>query len=261
MKYRSVVALAPTSLPDDYGEVFDGMFRYCNERFRTISWSIDDALNLVNSENANEKSSVEIWNGETREPDQLNAIYALAPNYTYMNYPTGRKPFITELQEVLPQVGKWAERDLDNVWLVALHHSVGWDSMASNAANAIRIANYHINHNKWVSAGYHFLIGPDGEIMQLNYLREKSYHIGTLDAPGDENKIAIGICLGGDFRYREPSQEQILSSAALYSWLQNELVSDLVLLPHKRTPGSSTACPGYNIDPWLRRVSGKEDYV
>lgn len=253
MSYKSVVSLAPT-IPQGIDDHLMGeILRYCNQRFRTLAWSIDDALNLVNGEDASPESLVEIWNAKTRLPHELERILQEAPNITWMNYPGISEPHLLDLVDILPRQGEWSKRDLGTVWMNVIHHTVGWNYSKSNQDNAVIIALSHIGRG-WVSAGYHFLIAPDGEIMKLNRINEISYH-----AAGS-NDVSVGIALGGDFRNVPPSEPQIFSAASLVSWLRF-LPLRQVVFGHKQTPGASTVCPGYEIDDWMKRIDGTWELV
>ena len=85
---------------------------------------------------------------------------------------------------------------MDKVTMVAIHHS------ATRTGSAEAFARYHVETHKWPGIGYHFVVEQDGEIIWCNDLIKKTYHVGN------SNASAIGVCLVGDFRFDNPTDEQ-----------------------------------------------------
>lgn len=101
----------------------------------------------------------------------------------------------------------YARRPLNKVNTLAVHHSL------TKTGSAKAFASYHVNHHGWPGIGYHFVIEKNGTIVWCNDMDVKSYHVGN------SNKTAIGVCLIGDFRYEEPTEEQIDALVRLSDWI------------------------------------------
>ena len=83
---------------------------------------------------------------------------------------------------------------------IAIHHSLTKQGLGGS--NAESYAKYHVDTHGWPSIGYHYVIEPDGTIKWCNDIELRTYHVGN------HNNYAIGICLTGDFRYEEPTNNQ-----------------------------------------------------
>jgi hypothetical protein len=180
-------------------------------------------------------SMPELGNHDYPNPDEANSDY-----------------LIIDVVDQLPKHPRefYRTRALSKITTLTIHHTVSPPdrSIAS-------IASYHVNNRGWPGIGYHYVINDLGEIRQTNHLDTKSYHAGTLNAPGDENLWSVGIALQGDFTDSPPPQAQLNAAR----WLVAELKSDLditAVLPHRGMPGAQTQCPGNTWEDWLPYVSG-----
>lgn len=120
---------------------------------------------------------------------------------------------------------------------IILHHSAINDS----EPQFDRINEYH--RNKWwfksslgFYAGYHFFIERDGRIIQARDENEEGAHCYGW------NKSSIGICLAGDFRYMNPSEDQAksLSKLVLELELRHGIPKNNVFLHREKR---ATSCP------------------
>jgi hypothetical protein len=109
---------------------------------------------------------------------------------------------------------------------IAIHHSL------TKTGNSAAFANYHVGTLGWPEVAYHFVILKDGTIEWNHDLGVLSYHVG------DSNKFSLGICLVGDFRTEDPTEEQKLSLYLLHEALKKDLPN------YKRTRGHNEF-PGY----------------
>jgi N-acetyl-anhydromuramyl-L-alanine amidase AmpD len=104
--------------------------------------------------------------------------------------------------------------------------------------------------------GYHFVIGNgtlsgDGEI-EVGYRWKSQIHGAHARAkPGDDNRwneLGIGICLIGDFRYVEPSEQQLDTLVRLVRSLRVAYaIPAASVVPHEFV--KPTICPGPKF-PW-----------
>jgi len=129
---------------------------------------------------------------------------------------------------------QYGKRDVTELKFIAVHHS------ATEGGDPFSFARYHIETNNWPGMGYHYVIMPDGFTYKTNNITTVSFHVK------DNNPVAVGICLVGNFDIANPTQEQYNSLAELcrlllqeYPWLKIKGHKDL---QEQRT------CPGKNFD-------------
>lgn len=117
------------------------------------------------------------------------------------------------------QVGRHSTKrfpvlDMSGKTEIAIHHSLTRQGLSGS--NAEGFARYHVNANGWPSIGYSYVIEPDGTIKFCNPINWRTYHVGN------SNNFSVGICLTGDFRYEEPTDEQKESLRLLVARLKKE---------------------------------------
>lgn len=101
---------------------------------------------------------------------------------------------IYNLVGCLPRNKPNATRKLSNINTIVIHHTAG-----SPHQSPQQIAEYHTQHNKWRSIGYHCLIDYKGNIFKT--LNDSSVGIHALNY----NTISLGISVIGNYRTIEPS--------------------------------------------------------
>jgi len=219
----------------------------------TVAYSIHDAVGLVS--NAKPASLIRLWNTNLMKPENLAWIAEQNVRIQRWNLPSVR-PAVNLVDDLLPTVPPgYSKRTGDDIFFITIHHTVGWNYSLTTLDNAINIAYGHINGKGWPGIGYHYLIGPDGEILCTNTVDTVSYHAGSYAAPGDENLASVGVCMGGDFRYRRPSGPQIAASTSLVSNLRESLPNQIATIPHRRMAGAATICPGtFEREDWLKMI-------
>lgn len=169
--------------------------------------------------------------------------------------PTG--PTITDVVDQLathPTL-TYTTRPLSAITTLTIHHSVSGGG-SNPLAEVKSIAQYHVNTRGWPGIGYHFCIGANGAIYQVNRLTTKSFHAGSYNAPGDENYWSAGICLLGNFTDNQPSQAQLDAARSLVAYLKSQLDTVTAVTRHRDMPGASTQCPGNTSPGWIGYVSG-----
>jgi N-acetyl-anhydromuramyl-L-alanine amidase AmpD len=130
---------------------------------------------------------------------------------------------------------------------IVIHHS------ATAKGNAARFDQYHKKKKGWeYGLAYHFVIGNgsfsgDGEI-EIGNRWKKQIH-GAHTANMNCNRVAIGICLVGDFENGgAPSETQFESLVNLVQYLTRKYkIPSSNILEHKHVHQKSTACPGKNF--------------
>ncbi|MDQ1301569.1 MAG: hypothetical protein QG637_1491, partial [Chloroflexota bacterium] len=140
-------------------------------------------------------------------------------------------------------INRYLTRATDKITHITIHHSAAPGNVAIET-----IARYHVNTYNWPGIGYHFCVGPDGTIYQVNKLETISYHAS------DSNGYTVGICLEGDFRKGViPTPAQLQNAAHLAAWLATKLHIPVDnIMGHKEFPANPTECPG---DDW---AAGKQ---
>ncbi|MEP9412080.1 MAG: N-acetylmuramoyl-L-alanine amidase [Candidatus Brocadia sp.] len=155
---------------------------------------------------------------------------------------TENPPFIQDLE-------KLCHIDVnERSWkYIIIHHS------ATAKGNAARFDQYHRKDRKWqYGLAYHFVIGngsfsEDGEI-EVSERWKKQIH-GAHTANMDCNRVAIGICLVGDFENGgAPTENQFESLVRLIQYLSRKYnITQSNILQHKQVYQKCTACPGKNF--------------
>lgn len=112
---------------------------------------------------------------------------------------------IIDLREQLPQhqSKSYLKRSISDIKKIAVHHSLT-DNIPGDG-DVFAFARYHVNHHNWPGIGYHYIVDRDGTVYKTNPAATISYHVGN------HNSYCLGICLVGDFRDYQPSEEQIKS--------------------------------------------------
>lgn len=137
--------------------------------------------------------------------------------------------------------------DVEKKWTaIIVHHS------ATETGNAAIFDRMHREEYHWDGVGYDFVIGNgsnsgDGQVeVTFRWKRQiPGAHCGG--TPDNwANKDAVGICLVGNFDYREPTARQMQSLSKLTHFLQNRYgIPASRIYGHGDTPGAHvTDCPG-----------------
>lgn len=122
---------------------------------------------------------------------------------------------------------KYSKRKIEEITSIGVHHSLTFQGSPE------AFARYHVTHNGWPGIGYTYVIAKDGTIYQCHDLDVKTAHVGN------SNRKSLGICLVGDFRSEDPTEEQLKASA----WLCKKLITDI---PSIEKIQSHSDYPGYD---------------
>jgi len=134
----------------------------------------------------------------------------------------------------------YKERSWPTIKHLVIHHSV--TKPTSNTKSDVDyIAQIHKNKG-WGGIGYHFVITADGMVHYVGDISTQRANVA------DKNHLVIGICLVGDFRAYNPTDEQILSAHDLCKFLLNDVPALTNLVDWKNVVGhknlQATECPG-----------------
>lgn len=145
-------------------------------------------------------------------------------------------PQLKDIRHLLPTRSgqSYKKTTLEQKTHIIIHHSL------TKTGSAFAFANYHVSKG-WPGIGYHFVIEQDGTIHFCNDLEAISYHVGN------HNTYCIGICLTGDFRTQQPTDEQKQSLRTLYKTLVNILPNYKDVKGHNELKGYEwKQCPCFN---------------
>jgi N-acetylmuramoyl-L-alanine amidase len=150
---------------------------------------------------------------------------------------------LVDVRSQLAKDGSYIDYGVSSKTDITIHHSL------TKEGDAFAFSHYHVNSLGWMGIGYHFVILKDGTIQWCNDLGVKSYHVGN------SNRFALGICLVGDFRSEEPSDEQKDSLFALHEALKKDLPNYKQTKGHNEFVGYSwKACPVFDYKAVINRV-------
>lgn len=123
----------------------------------------------------------------------------------------------------------YAAREVSKIQGAIIHHS------ATKGQTIRSIAQFHTEVRQWPGVAYHFAIGYDGVIYQLQDVETVTYH-----AQG-HNARTIGIVLIGNFQDRPLPEKMETSLVNLLAYLEEVYGLKYIWL-HGQT--KATLCPG-----------------
>jgi hypothetical protein len=150
-------------------------------------------------------------------------------------------PTIEHIAPSLPHGSKqYLQRSKNKIDTTILHYSwVKPPTPKDTLAQIASIARGHIRLG-WPGIAYHYCVGVDGTIYQVNPLTSIAYHAGKWNAR------SVGICCL--LRDSTPTEEQVVAIAKLVKWLGYPLKL------HKEV--AQTSCPGKFLGPLVRARLG-----
>lgn len=185
---------------------------------------------------------------ETLDSGRRRVYYTTVPDWGDVRWFTEGSDVPAEIVDIVDLLPTHATkmydtRSLDSITDLIIHHTVSSDERTS-----AQIATYHVSKG-WPGVGYHFIIGADGTIEQVNRLETVSYHASAA------NGYSVGIALKGDFTTEHPTDAQLESARWLVNWLGDEALDNVeIVYGHKEAAGAATACPGDSWDEWKNEV-------
>lgn len=143
---------------------------------------------------------------------------------------------IVDLIERVRRKASWPTRPVEGITDITIHHTAG-----NPLDTADQIAGYHIEEKKWPGIAYHFLVYRDGGVYQVNPVAAYSYHNGY------NNRVALGICMVGNYEEEMPWPAQLDAVVALVQALRVQYPNIEHLNGHKEYK-NATLCPGKFTD-------------
>lgn len=207
-----------------------------HDQKETMTQSADDAARLVAP--GKPGSRVRVWAAYRWSGDIVKYLTDRGvERVDKMSYSNVKIGVIVDELETNPD-SQWYPYDTrqeNQITTIAIHHTVGYGTPQS-------YAHFHCTNKGWPGIGYHFVIDPDGDIWQTNWLTTISFHANFA------NPYSIGIALTGDFTDQHPPAAQYDSALNLVRHLKTTVPTINNLIGHKEAPGAGTRCPG---DTWL----------
>jgi N-acetylmuramoyl-L-alanine amidase len=115
------------------------------------------------------------------------------------------------------------------------------------------ISSYWKNKLGWKSPGYHFIIKPSGEVVNLHPIEKPSNGVAGYNA----TSIHISY-IGGVDRFGKPvdnrTPEQVAAQIDLLKRLTREFPKAKIL-GHRDFPGVKKACPSFDVAGWLDSIN------
>lgn len=133
---------------------------------------------------------------------------------------------------------------------IILHHSATPLAVYKGVETIRTIQRYHQHHMGWQDIGYHYLIGPEGNI----YEGRPSWAAGA-HAKG-YNRHTIGICVIGDYQAEKPTPEALEAVKGLIVTLEALYERSLPVTGHR--DNGKTLCPGDNL---YKEIGGLSEAV
>lgn len=138
-----------------------------------------------------------------------------------------------QIDAAVPRKGRWQ--------MIVLHNS-------QTTKGSAKAFDYYHRNVKGMENGlaYHFVIG-NGSYTGNGQIEVGHRWLGQIDGghlrSGDQNRVAIGICLVGDFNNDKVSREQLAALDELVEYLRAK-VGHVDVTTHERINVSPTDCPG-----------------
>lgn len=125
--------------------------------------------------------------------------------------------------------------------IVLIHHAgVAWKADDDPIAKVKALQSWGQRDKEWFDVPYHFLIAPDGRIVEGRLIKYKPDTNTTFDTTG-----FVNVQLWGDLGSQRTSVHQLRSVAMLSAWLADELSMPTdAIVTHRDVAPGQTSCPG-----------------
>lgn len=125
---------------------------------------------------------------------------------------------------------------------ILIHHegAAKWKATDDPIRKVKNLQDWGYTEKKWNDVPYHFLIAPDGRIIEGRSVKYKPDTNTKFDTTG-----FINVELLGNFEQQRVSLKQMYATVALVAWLSQEYKIDpSTILTHKDAAPGQTDCPG-----------------
>lgn len=128
---------------------------------------------------------------------------------------------------------------------IIVHHSAEQGKTPQESMDIINNTHRQKLHPKPNGYGYHvayhYVIFSDGSYKKTRPIKEIGYHAGHRPT----NKVAVGICLSGNFEKTKPTKKQLETMNEIIWELQSGYDNKLLIRLHREV--KATLCPGKNF--------------
>jgi hypothetical protein len=123
-------------------------------------------------------------------------------------------------------------------WLhtIIIHHTA-----LPISEGPLEIQSLHMHQRGYADVGYHFIIGPDGNLYQGRPLNVRGAHVGGF------NTGSIGVVLLGNMNEIHPTDKQLAALELLIGHLHQTYKSITHLAGHRDFHTGETECPGKHL--------------
>lgn len=116
----------------------------------------------------------------------------------------------------------------------------------------LSIRNYWKNELKWKDPGYHFIIKPDGDAVNLHPIDKPSNGVAGHNA----NSIHISYIGGVDAKGRAVDNRTAAQKQTQIDLIRKfkKMFPQAVVKGHRDFPGVTKECPSFDVATWLKSV-------
>jgi len=149
---------------------------------------------------------------------------------------------IIDISKEIPQSKNKTRRPLNKITHVGVHHT----GIKDKKQNGLTIANYHVKEKEQTTAGYHYIIYPNGNIEKLNDL--------NIVAPAckGSNTISLNVAFIGNYDMEKLTRAQKKSFKNLFLYLDSKTPNDLNIYTHGEK--RNTKCPGTDVKKYIKEL-------
>lgn len=147
---------------------------------------------------------------------------------------------------------EYPQREISAINHIDIHHSASLISNYQGKSTVESFANSHVNTNNWPGLGYHYVVGPNGDVFKTGYASESRWSVGG------NNSYTISIMLIGRLHEEEPTEVEWDNAVNLASQLANAYnVPVENIKGHREYPNQATLCPGIDMNEFRKAVNKK----
>lgn len=125
---------------------------------------------------------------------------------------------------------------------ILIHHegAANWKATDDPIRKIRNLQSWGYTEKKWNDVPYHFIIAPDGRILEGRDVKYKPDTNTKFDTTG-----YINVELLGNFENQRVSYKQLYATVMLVAWLSQEYrIDPATILTHKDAAPGQTDCPG-----------------
>ena len=183
----------------------------------------------------------------------VGLLVLLATTGSMADEPSVPKPKIISAKDWGSNPLPMPESRLHEPRFITLHHAgVEWKAGDDPLAKAQKLQAWgkksvEEGGKDWPDLPYHFLIAPDGRILEGRPTKYEPETNTSYNVNGH-----IGVLLWGNFEIQRVSPAQVESAVQLVAWLAEKFKVDEKLIRGHQDVGTDTDCPGKDFSRYLK---------